>query len=178
MWRAVPLVAVLAAAMGCGHNIGDPCQTNVDCSPAGDRYCDTGSLGGYCTQENCDVNSCPGNSVCIRFFTALMNEPCTFDPDTRISTGCRSDERCVTDNPVTKVSDCGQDANKMPACAGHCAPNSSEHRWCQARCSNDGDCRGGYMCRQTGTAGAEPVPTFDMSLGDPAKFCAPTGLSS
>jgi hypothetical protein len=177
MWRAVPLVALLAAAVGCGHNIGDPCQTNVDCSPAGDRFCDTGSLNGYCTQENCDVNSCPGNSVCIRFFTALMNEPCLFDPCSRLSSGCRSDERCVTDlaispNACVNLNDTTLEPN------GHCAATSSEHRWCQARCSHSGDCRTGYECRRTGTAGAEPVPTFDMGLGEPAKFCAPTGLSS
>jgi hypothetical protein len=164
MWRVVPLVVALAAAVGCGHNIGDPCASNVDCSPAGDRFCDTGSLGGYCTQENCDVNSCPGDSVCIRFFTAIASEKCTIDPKTHLSPDCGQDERCVSDM-----------ANTVE---GHCAPNSSEHRWCQARCSNNGDCRAGYECRQTGTAGAEPVPTYDMSLGTPAKFCAPTGLAS
>jgi len=163
MWRAAPLVAMLLIA-GCGHNIGDSCQTNVDCSPQGDRFCDRAPPGGYCTQENCDINSCPGNSVCIRFFTPL-NEPCRPSDSPTI---CKSDERCVCDQ--TTSAGCVDDK-------GHCAPSSSEHRWCQARCSSDGDCRSGYQCRQTGTFGAEAVPTFD--LGTPsAKFCAPTGNPS
>jgi hypothetical protein len=152
---------MLTAAVGCGHNIGDPCQTNVDCSPAGDRFCDTASPGGYCTQENCDVNSCPGNSICIRFFTALADEKCS------ATQPCRSDERCVRDGIDPTQPD-----------SGHCAPSSTERRWCQARCAHDSDCRSGYECRHTGTLGAEAVPTFDMSSGESASFCAPTGISS
>jgi hypothetical protein len=108
--------------------------------------------------------------VCIRFFTAIVTEQCNIDPNTHLSV-CTSDGHCCTEDERC-VSDT---ANSLQ---GHCAPNSSEHRWCQARCSNNSDCRAGYECRETGTAGAEPVPTYDMSLGTPAKFCAPTGLSS
>jgi hypothetical protein len=164
MWRAIPLVAMLACAVGCGHNIGDPCQNNVDCNPLGDRFCDTASPGGYCTQENCDNTSCPGNSVCIRFFTPLADESCTVNSATT-GQGCRPDERCVCD-----FSSGGQCRSSV----GHCAPTATERRWCQARCSNNSDCRSGYECRETGTFGAEPVPTFDdMSGGESAKFCAP-----
>ena len=55
----------------------------------------------------------------------------------------------------------------------HCAPESTERRWCQKTCSIDSDCRAGYECRSTGTLGGEPVPTADMLSGTPAKFCAP-----
>jgi hypothetical protein len=169
MWRAAPLVALLLS-VGCGHNIGDPCQNNVDCNPLGDRFCDIASPNGYCTQENCDVNSCPGNSVCVRFFTPVASEPCDPTAEPRSST-CRADERCVCDHTLNG------------ACvvnSGHCASNATERRWCQARCSNNGDCRSGYECRETGTLGAEPVATFDDmgSIGRPAKFCAPSGIST
>jgi hypothetical protein len=164
MWRA-PLVALLLLA-GCGHNIGDSCKTNVDCSPIGDRFCDTSEPGGYCTQENCSVKSCPGDSVCIRFFSPLADEPCQTDrPECP-----QVDERCVCD--VTDEN--GDCVNK----SGHCAPSASERRWCQKRCSSDGDCRSGYECRSTGTFGAEPVPTFDNANGEPADFCAPSGFTS
>lgn len=173
MWRA-PLVAVLWLA-GCGHSIGDPCQTNVDCSPTGDRFCDTSALNGYCTQENCGADSCPGDSVCIRFFSPVISEACTFDYAHPFSCP-HADERCVCDR-----------TDAMHACSsfttnpdgtmtnGHCASTLTERRWCQKRCSSNGDCRVGYECRTTGTFGAEPVPTFDMSMGYPARFCAPTG---
>src|ERR1700760_4427831 len=104
MLRALPLVVMMFIA-GCGHNIGDPCQTNVDCNPQGDRFCDTASLNGYCTQENCDFTSCPGDSVCIRFFSPLADEVC--DPAERTDPNalppapvCDIDERCVCDDSM------------------------------------------------------------------------------
>ena len=165
--RDALLTVVVAGLLGgCGSNIGDPCASNIDCSPLGDRFCDTAPPGGYCTQQDCDVNSCPGNSVCIRFFTALATEPC-HPLELLLPSDCPHDrEVCVCDLTIDGVCQG----------SGHCAPLSSEERWCQARCGHDGDCRGGYECRETGTSGAEPVPTFDMTTGMPAKFCAPTGL--
>lgn len=186
---------------GCGHNIGDPCHTNVDCNPQGDRFCDTASLNGYCTQENCTFDSCPGDSVCIRFFTPVEEEPC--DPRGRLGYGpmCSSidevclcddsmNEQCVTQMPI--IGDAGvalgpdmsgtgfvQGDMGPPeyALGGHCAPTASEHRWCMQRCAHDSDCREGYQCRETGTFGAEGLPSFDM--GDvTSKFCAPTGITS
>src|SRR5512135_913112 len=102
MWRAVPLVAALWIA-GCGNNIGDSCTTNIDCSPFGDRFCDTAEPAGYCTIEDCDVTTCPGNAVCIRFFTPIADEPChpMKDNSTLGQADCaRIDERCVCDNSV------------------------------------------------------------------------------
>jgi hypothetical protein len=157
-------VLVALALCACGHNVGDACSVNVDCSPLGDRFCDTSAPGGYCTQDGCDVSTCPGGSVCIRFFTPILNEPCSFDQPYPAS-GCRPSERCVCDA-------FGQNGSCPSA---HCAPELSEHRWCQKGCSSDGDCRDGYQCRQTGTLGAEPVPTADMLSGKPATFCAPKG---
>jgi hypothetical protein len=194
MWRAAPLVALLLVA-GCGHNIGDPCQTNVDCNPQGDRFCDTASLNGYCTQENCDFTSCPGDSVCVRFFSPLADEVCDpavpDDPTMPLAPPlCSIDERCVCDESLNGkcatqatllTADGGTpvltDGGVMEVTGGHCAPTASEHRWCMKRCAHNGDCRGGYQCRETGTAGAEGLPTFDMGEVN-SKFCAPTGITN
>ena len=71
--------------------------------------------------------------------------------------------------------------------SAHCAPESSERRWCQRRCEKSSDCRfeQGYECRSTGGGGAEPVPRdFDVdagvAVGDgvPKKFCVPSGVNS
>jgi hypothetical protein len=165
-----PAAALIVSlfGLGCGHNIGDSCKTNVDCSPLGDRFCDTAPPNGYCTMEGCDVSTCPSEAVCIRFFTPILNRPCTFDtaqPGSR--SNCAVDERCLKCDPTVTGSGCQS--------SGLCAPESSERRWCQLKCSHDSDCRDGYVCRSTGTFGAEPVPTLDMSVGVPASFCAPKG---
>jgi len=173
MRRFVWAVAALAIA-GCGHSIGDSCNNNVDCDPTGLRFCDTAPFGGYCTIDGCDVGTCPSEAVCIRFFTPLPNEPCfSNNSSTDPNFQCRVDERCVCDQSDNGICQPNPDDPTGPD--GHCAPESSERRWCQKGCSNNGDCRDGYQCRTTGTLGAEPVPSIDMGMGTPAKFCAPTG---
>jgi hypothetical protein len=163
MWIAL---VVVCAAAGCSKAIGDACGTNVDCSIAGDRFCDIAPPGGYCTVEGCDVtndgkDTCPGDSVCVRFFTSLGTEPCTYDV-TLPRSDCAADQRCVCDQ---------SDENGTCPISAHCAPETSERRWCMARCGKDGDCRDGYVCRETGTFGAEPVPSVEKPLGENAKFC-------
>jgi hypothetical protein len=54
--------------LGCRQKIGDACVTDIDCSQAGDRTCDTTQPNGYCTQVDCDPFSCPEKeSICIAF---------------------------------------------------------------------------------------------------------------
>jgi hypothetical protein len=162
----VALLFSVALSVGCGHNIGDSCTTNVDCDPTGIRFCDTASPGGYCTIDGCDVDTCPSGSVCVRFFTQIANAPCTFTPiGAPRNNDCPIDQICVCDNSV--------DGNCIDN-TGHCAPLSSEHRWCQHACTSDGDCRVGYACRTSGTLGGEPVPSFDMGsiVVQPVKFCS------
>jgi hypothetical protein len=196
-------LACALGAGGCIHHIGDACTQNVDCSALGDRFCDTAAPGGYCTVEGCDVradnsgnlvDSCPSEAVCIRFFTQIASEPC--DPtvaDLQSPLHCAVDQRCLCD--------CGTDPNDPSQClpseaavdggeatcpttgtgtgprSAHCAPVTSERRWCQLTCGSPGDCRAGYTCRATGTHGAEPVPRFvsdgGVPFGNPAKFCVP-----
>lgn len=166
-------VAALALVAGCGKRIGDQCKSNVDCSLAGDRFCDVSAPSGYCTVEGCDSNTCPDEGTCVRFFTPQRNVECTYDPDRPNSRGLasnqcpNSDDRCVCD----EIDSSGACSNGL----GHCAPESSERRWCQLKCDDTSDCRAGYECRSTGTHGAEPVPTLTSPTGTPAKFCAPRG---
>jgi len=166
---AVAAVAALALNLwgaGCSHNIGDSCSNNVDCQPDGTRFCDTAPPGGYCTIQGCDVNTCPGEAVCIRFLTPVLDEPCTYNDDQpNTQQDCpHVDDRCVCDISIKNVCENG---------IGHCASENSEQRWCEKKCSKNGDCRSGYECRSTGTFGAEPVPTLNNPKGSSAKFCAP-----
>jgi hypothetical protein len=149
--------ALLAAALsclafvvtGCGNKIGDECKTNVDCSQEDNsRTCDISQPGGYCTVDGCDERSCPEESSCIRFFPYMyVTKPCTADAN------CTIDEVCIKQ---------GQ--------GSVCAPRASERRFCALRCGGDGDCRGGYECRQAGERGSIallPNPTATV------RFCAP-----
>ncbi len=167
------IAAIVAALAGCTHNIGDPCTSNVDCSPAGDRFCDRSAPGGYCTVEGCDLNTCPDSEPCVRFFTTLQDPADVCHPDSSLPNAradCPSaDDRCIAD--ATSV-DGG-------APLGHCAPESTERRWCQHGCQSDGDCRPGYQCRSTAPGvghipvlpGALPVPTLNDPAGTPVSFC-------
>ncbi len=159
--------------------MGDSCATNADCSPLGDRFCDVSAPGGYCTVEGCDIrlvngtttDTCPSEAVCVRFFSPLANKTC----DPTHPSGCSPSERCLCDEADCRPSDGG-------LFSGHCAPESSERRSCEKRCERNTDCRSGYSCRETGSHGAEPVPTSSMKVttdagvvnlpvGTPAKFC-------
>jgi hypothetical protein len=201
-----PLLVVFATALlgaACGKNIGDACKTNVDCSLQGDRFCDTASPGGYCTVEGCDYKTCPtDDSICIRFFTAVIERSCVFGQGAG-KNGCRIDERCVCDHSVEGLcgkpcdgnapagqTGCGtgqtcicdvrdeQDTCTRAHCDppdAHCAPESSERRWCMDRCGSNGDCRDGYECRPVGTHGTEPVPVPDGGTVDRQSFCVARG---
>ena len=173
MWR-FPLVAVLLVA-GCGAKIGDSCLSNIDCSPLGDRFCDTAPIGGYCTQEDCGPTSCPSEAVCVRFFTPVQDEVChtALESIPFSQADCPNpDDRCVCD-ASDESGNClfVNGDSTMPN--GHCAPSATERHWCQRSCSSNSDCRDGYECRRTGTFGAEPLPAFSNGVGTPAKFCAP-----
>jgi len=63
----VAVTAVALVAFGCKPQVGDACKLSTDCSVLGDRLCDTSQPEGYCTIFNCDVDTCPGESVCVEF---------------------------------------------------------------------------------------------------------------
>lgn len=136
------LLAAVIAATGCGKDIGDSCIISSDCDPGGTQICDTSSPEGYCTVQGCDVDTCPDEAVCVRFFTgSFENRDCS---------QCSLDELCSN--------------------TGHCVPRSAEVRYCMAGCSDNGDCRDGYECRDSTLQqahGGEPIKSASL------KFCAP-----
>jgi hypothetical protein len=153
------VVIAALVAIGCNKEIGDECVVSSDCSPNGDRFCDTstGSPGGYCTILGCDFNTCPGEATCVRFFTGgFSNKPC--DPAAaHDQNGCTLDELC--------------------SLAGQCVARSSEIRFCMRKCDDDGDCREGYECRDLDRMianGGEPVlaPGTPVNSETAEKFCA------
>lgn len=154
--RSAYVLAIVLAA-GCGKEIGDECVVSSDCDPNGERFCDTSSRDGYCTVQGCDFNTCPDESVCVRFYTgSFANKPC--DPTLpHDETGCSLDELC--------------------SIVGSCVPRSSEVRFCMRKCGDDGDCRDGYECRTFEDMiahGGEPVlaPGTPVTAATAPKFCA------
>jgi hypothetical protein len=150
--RLAITLSFLLGLAGCGHEIGDSCALHSECSPSGDRICDTSSPGGYCTVFGCDNDTCPDDSICIRFFSvATTNLLCENNDE------CGDDELCTL--------------------AGTCVPRSAELRYCMKTCSDHDDCRTKYECRDEELMqehGGEPIPEPGETLGDNLpSFCAP-----
>ena len=159
--RYEPAAWLLATLLctACGTEIGSSCSTNVDCSPIGDRICDTSQRDGYCTVEGCGIDSCPDEAECIRFFpSAFLSVPC--DPRTEDA----------VDPSIVATNDCTGD--EICLAGGYCAMRTQERRFCMKRCDSNGDCRSGYECRETGTAGAEAVPDPARPGIRQLRFCA------
>lgn len=56
---------MLVFLLGCQPSIGDHCIQSTDCSPMGDRLCDTSQPNGACTIFNCQPNRCPVEAACV-----------------------------------------------------------------------------------------------------------------
>jgi hypothetical protein len=152
---ATLLPAALVAA--CGDKVGDSCSFASDCASDGSRICDSSQPEGYCTVLGCDYNTCPEDSVCVRYFTgSFANRPCEPATEDVATDMCSLAEYCEID--------------------GRCAPLASEIRYCMATCGSDGDCREGYECRTLELMrahGGEPVLEPGLKLGsNPQRFCA------
>ncbi len=190
---ALLLLAVLAlGGSGCGKKIGDDCQTASDCDPNGTRICDLSQPGGYCTVLGCDETTCPGEATCIRYFpAAFLTKPCNpycedrHTLETPDSGSAPIDAGVVTPplcpgkfpgdaGPTSDVCPNGptNDCTADEVCldSGLCAPRSTEIRYCARVCSSNDDCRGGYVCRPTGTGGG-----FALSQNSCVQtaFCSP-----
>ncbi len=108
LMRFLPLVLAASFAAGCAPAIGDPCNTGVDCSIAGNRTCDTASPGGICTVFGCEPGTCPDNAVCVRWrpmesrlsFTACMAR-CESDGECRVDEGYR----CLADEDLAGLAE-------------------------------------------------------------------------
>ena len=183
--RSTLLFALLALLTpACGKEIGDSCSTNVDCIQDSTRDCDLSQPGGYCTVNGCDELSCPSEAVCIRIFPYEVSRPAcdpVSAPVCPAGTGkCQSSDSICG---CTQDSDCTSDGLCVPDVThGYCAPRASERRYCERSCGNNGDCRGGYVCREAGIEGSIPVastygsvafvPETDTSRV--VRFCAPS----
>jgi hypothetical protein len=167
--RALLILFALSAA-ACGKEIGDECKTNVDCAQDGTRDCDLSQPGGYCTVNGCDEKSCPSGSTCIRVFPYEESgaSPCTWPPPDRCSLPSDSSAQL-----------CAADQICIPE--GFCVPRTSERRFCAKSCSGNGDCRGGYVCREAGieckTASSNTYGSLALAENPAsvpvARFCAP-----
>ena len=178
------LVALLAVA--CSHQIGDSCQSSVDCDPSGTRSCDLSQPGGYCTIVGCDETTCPSEATCVRYYPVSLLELTTNPPAVHCDPACE-DVDCPADGGADDAGakdagtgDAGAKAtgrqNKCTAdqiCLdGYdvCAERSYEQRECAKVCSSNADCRGGYDCRETGVAGSLALSKNPLAM---TKFCAP-----
>ena len=90
------VVALLGVASGCGTDIGDDCTSDAQCGEG--RICDRSSRGGYCTVSPCAENTCPENSVCVRFENDLTYcmALCSSEED------CRPNYTCTDEEAVAK----------------------------------------------------------------------------
>jgi hypothetical protein len=192
----------LSVLSACSRTIGDACASNVECSPLGDRFCDLASPGGYCTVEGCAFDSCPDSAACVRFFSlkkgqarcAVGKAPrsdcdkaSTLDKESCCVPGsadcCAIGEQCLCDSEECGLQSsqrqeqlAGMMTPSVAAPLGYCASETSERRWCMKGCDDDGDCRDGYACIGTGTAGSTPVPRRNDQgkIEQPAlRYCAP-----
>jgi hypothetical protein len=188
-WLAV-VFAVGLSAVSCGRKIGDNCQTAADCDPNGGRICDLSQPGGYCTILGCNETSCPSEATCVRYFPVqFLTTPCNPFCEDRLcgpgadagaagdagaspcpmlcpqgSTEAVPAEAC----PNGPTNDCT--ADEICLDEGVCAPRATEMRFCAQACGKDSDCRGGYICRPTGTAGSVALSTTPCAQ---TAFCSP-----
>jgi hypothetical protein len=106
-------LALVVGLWGCTPEIGDSCNTSVDCSPAGDRLCDTTQPGGYCTIYNCEdttddeadaaQGACPEEAACVVYAptpSARCEEPEGDAPYQRTfcMLRCENDTDCRTED--------------------------------------------------------------------------------
>ena len=155
--RTTLLLAALLLVAACDDEIGDECSLSSDCSPQGDRFCDISSPGGYCTIIGCDHDSCPEESVCVRFFSV-------------------SDSDRVCDPRAEDVSEDTCSADELCTLTETCVPRTAEVRFCMRKCEFNSDCREGYECRTESRMrqhGGEPVPEPGEALAEDLQpFCA------
>ena len=168
----------------CSHDIGDGCQTSVDCDPSGTRSCDLSQPGGYCTINGCDETTCPSGATCVRYFPAALLDLETNPPAVHCNPACE-DVDCAIDAGAADAGskdgggkDAGAISGRRDDCTadevcldeGICAKRSYEQRECAKVCSSNSDCRNHYVCRETGELGSMPLSANPLAT---TKFCAP-----
>jgi hypothetical protein len=92
------LLALVAFLSACSPEIGDECNTALDCSASGTRLCDMTQRGGYCTLEGCEENTCPEEAVCVQFGRRIEGQSVERLARTFCMYKCDSDGDCRTDD--------------------------------------------------------------------------------
>lgn len=89
----VLVVAAFAVLTGCSPSIGDACTSSSDCPSGVGAVCDNTITDGYCLVPNCEIGSCPSESVCVIFSqdTHFCMATCEVDGDCRDGLECRMD---------------------------------------------------------------------------------------
>jgi len=90
--RLFAALTLLGTSGACATQIGDDCTSDAECGEG--RVCDRTSRAGYCTVSPCAPNSCPENSVCVRFendVTYCMGL-CESNDDCRTGYTCTDDD--------------------------------------------------------------------------------------
>ena len=104
---AIPITLSLFL-VACGPEIGDECETSLDCAVDGSRFCDFTQPDGYCLIVGCRADECPEEAVCVQFgrdeqARTFCLRHCGNDGD------CRSGYRCAIPEPegdvVTEIID-------------------------------------------------------------------------
>ncbi|MBL4686030.1 MAG: hypothetical protein JKY37_15660 [Nannocystaceae bacterium] len=184
------LALALLALGACKAKIGDECRRSTDCSLQGERICDLSNRvngagaqssngQGECTIEGCGRGTCPKEAACVR----------TYGSDF-LSVACEADREDIAIACDPETESCGEDCvqSSQPGAAlvcpprndckpneiclpeGLCADEITSRTSCRRECKKDGDCRGGYECRRTGSDGVYRVfdidnPTDDSQVG-------------
>ena len=111
--RVAGLLLFLISA-GCSPEIGDSCESSVDCSVNGERICDRAQPGGYCTVQGCEMDTCPDEAVCVEFrseperlASSWCMATCEENGDCRDGYECRTADRILdsTCMPIAQVLD-------------------------------------------------------------------------
>ena len=173
-------VSICLLGTACQPEIGDSCRTSTDCSLNGERICDlsvrvdgdgnrTPNGRGECTIEGCGRGTCPSEARCVKVYSsAFLSVSC--DPE-------REDMATVDEMGQTlpPLDECQPNEVCLPE--GLCADEITARTSCRRRCDSGGDCRDGYFCQRTGSAGVYRAP----DLEDPddtrqTKVCMPLPL--
>ncbi|MBN1652813.1 MAG: hypothetical protein JXA30_03470 [Deltaproteobacteria bacterium] len=120
----VPFAAILFI-LGCSKEIGDPCETSVDCDIQNKRICDLNQPGGYCTIRGCEKGTCPEEAVCVMFRPEperLSSSWCMYSCDD--DDDCRDKYSCLTADQLGEIQnvysleeDAGTDAEVLSLAA-------------------------------------------------------------
>lgn len=128
MKRALIAVALAVLGVACKPQIGDDCESSIDCSPNGSRVCDTASPGGYCSIRGCDPNGCPDDAICVewRYTESRTSETWCMRECDRSSDCDRSGYRCFHEGDAELVDDEGEPLARVTdfdsrATSGFCA---------------------------------------------------------